>query len=200
MNNSAQKPGLRERKRRETLQRITDTGLKLFLSQGYEETTLDAIAEASGISRRTFFYYFKSKEEILLAWQSGTGAAIAAAIQEQTADKAPIDAVLDAILSLASQFDANELVAIERLLRSTEELRASKHAKYVQQEGAVFEALCAKWPQARRRDSLRLIAMASMGALRLAVDRWVEEGTKRPLAKHLRETFESLKAELGRQS
>ncbi len=63
--------GLRERKRRETLHRIAEQGLKLFLSNGYEATTLDAIAEAAGISRRTFFYYFKSKEEILLAWQDG---------------------------------------------------------------------------------------------------------------------------------
>lgn len=194
------KPGLRERKRRETLQRITDAGLKLFLSNGYEATTLDAIADAAGISRRTFFYYFKSKEEVLLAWQSGTGAAIAAAIHEQTADKAPIDAVLDAVLSLASQFDASELVAIEQLLRSTEQLRASKYAKYVQQEAAVFEALCGKWPQARRRESLRLVAMASMGTLRIAVDRWIEEGVKKPLTRHLREAFEILKAELKRDA
>ena len=48
--------GLRERKRRETLHRIAEQGLKLFLSNGYEATTLDAIAKAAGISRRTFFY------------------------------------------------------------------------------------------------------------------------------------------------
>ncbi len=59
--------GLRERKRRETLRRIAEEGLKLFLTNGYEATTLDEIAEAAGISRRTFFYYLKSKEEILLA-------------------------------------------------------------------------------------------------------------------------------------
>ena len=66
------KEGLRERKRLETLRRIAETGLKLFIAHGYEGTTLEAIAEAAGISRRTFFYYFKSKEEVLLAWQ-GSG-------------------------------------------------------------------------------------------------------------------------------
>ena len=59
--------GWRERKRRETLQRIAEMGLKLFIANGYEATTLEAIAAASGISARTFFYYFKSKEDILLA-------------------------------------------------------------------------------------------------------------------------------------
>ena len=43
--------GLRERKRRETSRRIAETGLKLFLKNGYENTTLDEIAAAAGISR-----------------------------------------------------------------------------------------------------------------------------------------------------
>ncbi len=38
--------------------------MKSFLAKGYQETTLDEIAAAAGISRRTFFYYFKSKNEI----------------------------------------------------------------------------------------------------------------------------------------
>jgi AcrR family transcriptional regulator len=50
--------------------RIAETGLRLFMTDGYENTTLEAIAEAAGISRRTFFYYFKSKEDIILVWQS----------------------------------------------------------------------------------------------------------------------------------
>ena len=41
--------------------------LKLFVKNSYDGTTLDAIAQAAGISRRTFFYYFKSKEDVLLA-------------------------------------------------------------------------------------------------------------------------------------
>ena len=72
--------GLRERKRRETRQRLAETGLKLFLEQGYEETTLDAIAEAAGVSRRTVFHYFDQKEDILLAWKSGFGQAMRDAI------------------------------------------------------------------------------------------------------------------------
>jgi AcrR family transcriptional regulator len=57
----AKKNGLRARKRRETRQRIAETGLKLFVRKGYDATTLEAIAAAAGISARTFFYYFKTK-------------------------------------------------------------------------------------------------------------------------------------------
>ena len=66
----AKKEGLRERKRRETLQRIAEVGLKLFSEHGYEATTLEAIAEAAGIPPRTFFYYFKTKDEVLQFWQA----------------------------------------------------------------------------------------------------------------------------------
>src|ERR1700732_3531567 len=68
----AKKNGLRARKRRETRQRIAKTGLKLFVRKGYDATTLEAIAAAAGISARTFFYYFKTKDEVLQFWQ-GSG-------------------------------------------------------------------------------------------------------------------------------
>ncbi|MEA1649516.1 TetR/AcrR family transcriptional regulator [Nitrospirillum sp. BR 11164] len=82
--------GLRDRKRRETMQRIADTGLKLFMENGFEATTLDAIAAAAGIARRTFFYYFKSKEDVLLAWQgSGFVEAIGPALRQEPTDQSP---------------------------------------------------------------------------------------------------------------
>ena len=65
--------GLREEKRQQTLKRITQTALGLFARHGYEATTLDMIAADAGISRRTFFHYFKSKDDILLSQQAGLG-------------------------------------------------------------------------------------------------------------------------------
>ncbi len=69
---------LRERKRRLTLDRIAEVGLKLFVEKGYEATTLDAIAAASGISRRTFFYYLEVEGRCLAGareWQLPAGSA-----------------------------------------------------------------------------------------------------------------------------
>ncbi|MGE6036642.1 TetR family transcriptional regulator, partial [Klebsiella pneumoniae] len=62
--------GVRERKRRETLRRITDAGVRLFIEKGFDGTTVDEVAAAAGISRRTFFHYFDSKDDILLSLQS----------------------------------------------------------------------------------------------------------------------------------
>src|SRR5476651_2002385 len=94
---------LRERKRQLTLDLITQTGLKLFKENGYETTTLDAIAAASGISRRTFFYYLKSKEDVLLAHDSGKFApALRPTFHKQSPKQSPIAAARKTFLALAS--------------------------------------------------------------------------------------------------
>jgi AcrR family transcriptional regulator len=184
--------GLRQRKRRETLQRITESALRLFADRGYEATTLDAIADASGISRRTFFYYFKSKEEILAAWQKGLPEAFRAAILRESPDQSPIDAVRNAHLELLTHYDAARALIIDRIIRSSDLLRASNQMKYLELERAAFEALCERWPQ-RTREELRVTAMVSVGALRLAIDAWAEEDGRRPLEDHLAEAFVHLK-------
>src|SRR5271169_1356170 len=183
---SPKKEGRRERKRLETLRRIAETGLKLFIAHGYEGTTLEAIAEAAGISRRTFFYYFKSKEEVLLAWQgSGFLEALRPAMLEESPHQAPLDAVRHCLLRLISRYETKEFIIVDRLLRSTEALRARKQAHFVEMEEALFAAMCELWPQPQRRTTLRMVAMVSMGAMRLAIEDWRQAGGKRSLADYL---------------
>jgi AcrR family transcriptional regulator len=59
-------PGLRERRRIRQKQAIQDDALKLFVANGYEQTTIDDIAHAAAISPRTFFRYFPTKEDVVL--------------------------------------------------------------------------------------------------------------------------------------
>jgi AcrR family transcriptional regulator len=56
---------VRDRKVEETRARITDAALTLFAGHGYAETTIDQIAEAAGVSRRTVFHHFATKDAIL---------------------------------------------------------------------------------------------------------------------------------------
>jgi len=190
--------GLRERKRRETLQRISEVGLSLFLTKGYDATTLDEIAAEAGISRRTFFYYFKSKDDIVLAYIGGFAEALGVIIKERGSAHSPLDSVQYAMVKLAGRFDTPKQLAIARFMRESEALRI-KRRNNLQLEQAVFEALCEVWPAKNRRTRLRLVAIASMGAMRVAVDSWLEQNGKQPLPKCFRDAFSNLKAEMCAQ-
>ncbi|MEP9353293.1 helix-turn-helix domain-containing protein [Xanthobacter sp. KR7-65] len=188
--------GVRERKRRETLARISDAAIRLFIAKGYEATTLDEIAAAAGISRRTFFYYFKSKDEILLSLQSGMGDTIADALRAGTPDLRPIDAVHEAVITACAPYAAADMIALDRLMRSSEAVQARKQASYIQHERTLFAALRERWPQPERETALRLVAMMSIGAIRLSLETLSREEGRRSLADLLNEAFTALKAEI----
>src|SRR5580698_10341958 len=144
--------GLRERKRQLTLERIAETGLKLFIENGYEATTLDAIAAASGISRRTFFYYLKSKEDVMLAHESGDiPRVLRPTFLEQSPDQRPIDAARKTFLTLASRYQSRESLLADKILRSTETLRLRKEALLVRMEDVLAEAMYDLWPDRGQR-------------------------------------------------
>lgn len=189
--------GRRERKRRETHRRVTDAALGLFAARGYEATTLDAIAEAAGIARRTFFHYFASKEAILAAWQSDLPEVFRAALLEEPTDQSPLDAVLRVHLKLAAHYDDGQAIAIDRIIRSNAHLQAGNQSKYLHLEQVTADALHRLWPQPERRGALRMIAMVSVGALRLAIERWSEGEGRQPLTAHLKKTFADLRAALS---
>ena len=184
---------LRERKRRVTLERIAETGLKLFIENGYEATTLDQIAAASGISRRTFFYYLKSKEDVLLAHESGNiPRLLRPTFLKQSPKQAPIDAARKTFLALASMYETRESVMADRILRSIETLRLRKEALHVQLEEVLAEAMYELWPDRTRRPALRLTAMMAMGTLRFAKDNWRKEDAAHPLTHYIDEAFDLL--------
>lgn len=187
----------RTRKRRETRQRISETGLRLFLAHGYEGTTLDAIAAEAGISRRTIFLHFKSKDDILFAWQEESWATLYADLLQTSPDVPPLDAVRDLVLRYIGHYTSEEMTAIDRLMRSSESLQSRKQAFYAAQEQTLYGILREVWRQPERRMALRMVAVVSVGAMRVATQAWNDQPEPRkPVAEFLREAFESLKLEL----
>lgn len=191
------KEGVRERKRREMYRRITDAGLKLFAEQGYEETTLEAIAEASGIARRTFFHYFSAKEEIILAWQKAVPGKLHAEIHRLGVNVSPAATVQMALTGLAAHMQPDIAVLIGKIVQSTQQLQLGNQAKFLRMEHAAYDALCGLWPDPARRVELRLAAMAGVGAMRLSIEDWVADGCSKPLTDHLMTNIGCLNTEIN---
>ncbi|HEY3783447.1 MAG TPA: helix-turn-helix domain-containing protein [Fimbriimonadaceae bacterium] len=181
--------GLRERKKRETLMRIAVAALKLFIQKGYDATTLDEIAAEAGIARRTFFYYFKSKEAILIAYlDNGLVRSVKPNLLAQPTDQTPVSAVHQSLEKFFGAKESKEAILVDKLFASTEAVRARMQSAYIEMEQAAFEALCEMYPK-EPRESLRMVAMMSIGATRVAKEAWRKDGGTRPFADYLNETF-----------
>lgn len=194
---SATSESARERKRRETRQRIADAGLRLFLTHGYEGTTLDAIAAEAGISRRTFFSYFNSKDDLLFAWQEAGWQEMNAELLEASPDERPLDAVRDIMLRYIARYSEEDMESLDRVLRSIGSITSRKQAFYAEQERALFATLCQVWRQPERRMGLRMVAMASIGAMRVATQARGERLEERTsIARLLTDAFDALGSEV----
>lgn len=187
----------RERKKHETRQRIAETGLRLFLAHGFDGTTLDVIATEAGISRRAFFSYFKSKDDIVMFWQDAGWASMRADLLKTSPDVPPLEAVRDLMIRYMSSYTTDEMTAIDTLMRSSESLLSRKQAFYAEQEQALFTTLCEVWRQPERRTALRMIAIVSIGALKLATQTWNDPSrTPSPMAEVFQSAVDALASEL----
>ncbi len=79
----AARTGLRARKKAVTRQAISDEATRLFLERGFEAVTLAEVAEAAGVSVKTIFNYFGSKEELFLDREDLLHEAILAAVRDR---------------------------------------------------------------------------------------------------------------------
>lgn len=193
---SATRTGVRERKHDATRQRIAETALALFLAHGYTGTTLDAIAAGAGISRRTFFSYFNSKDEIILAWQTAEWNAVLAELRNVSPDEAPLDAVRKTLMTHISQYQSEQMRTLDQVMRSSETLLSRKAATYALQEETLYALLCEVWRQPYRQPALRSVAMIAVGAMRLAIDAWSKQTDQRSPAEYLEDAFDHLKREI----
>ncbi|UXY17503.1 TetR/AcrR family transcriptional regulator [Streptomyces cynarae] len=114
-----------DRTRQLASQEILETALRLFTEQGYDETTIAQIAREAGVSQRTLFRYFGTKEDLLSGDQARFGQVLTDTISEQPAEVGVWEALRAGIAAVLSLHDSRER-ALERfrLLHNTASLRA----------------------------------------------------------------------------
>jgi AcrR family transcriptional regulator len=124
-------PGLRERKKQRTRERIVEAAFELFDQRGFEGTTIADIADAADIAPRTFFAYFPSKDDVVFHDFEAKHAMVASWLDEREPGTNAIDALRAGIAGATAGMDresAREKRCRTRLVRENESLAAhSQH-------------------------------------------------------------------------
>ena len=167
--------GLRDRKKEQTRTALVRAGLHLMTRDGYQAVTAAAIAEAVGVSRATFFNYFSSKEQLVLAadreqLRSQMARALSAHDPTSSARDALRSAVGDMLAdqrwTLAPEDEL--LTAKVQLLTDVPSLRATFLGELAELQHDWTELLVTEYPSTTRTEAAALIG-ALVGAISHAV-------------------------------
>ena len=180
---SVKPPGTRERRRRELELDLRESALQLFAERGYDDTSVHEIAERAGVSRRTFFRYFKSKEDLLFSGDPGFTLIVPRAEFERAAEQADLGGA-----------DLSDLTAVGALLESYVPALEARRERLIAFRAAVASsaalrgrtldsyAFVERWIQATVRsarpvDPSTAAVLGRLGAamLNLATERWVAD-------------------------
>ena len=170
--------GLRERNRRKTMATLEAAALRLFAERGFDAVTIDEIAAAAEVSRRTFFRYYPTKEAVLFPDSSDRREHVRQALAEVQPGESALAAVRRALMSLAAFYGDDR----ERLLKRNAIMvgHAGLEARYLAQQRWAEEALTglmAEWLGVDPEEDLRpsVVAATALAAVRVAMAAWMQD-------------------------
>lgn len=188
---------VRERRRLATLETISDAAYDLFASQGFEGTTIEDIATAAGISARTYFRYFRTKEEaVLTSYFEFSDTILAWLEQDHLGDVVPSleEAVQKAMALIDSDPRARErLLRSRRLIADEPALQAAEADADAQAARAFAQLLQHRTTHPLPPVEAQLVSRITVGVALVAMEHWsmlVREGTQRA---SLAEVYEQMR-------
>ena len=168
--------GLRERKKRATREALREAALRLAVEHGPNNVRVDDIAEAAGVSPRTYNNYFASREQaIVAAVTAEREARVAAAVAARPPDVRLADAVVDAIVEQYT--DPGERGRdVLLLITDSPTLRDAFVGTAAEIEQPLAVAISARLPDADEQ-SARVLAASVAAAVRIGLQRWLPSAT-----------------------
>lgn len=173
------KPGLRERKKQQTREKIAEVALRLFAERGYDHTTLAEIAEAADVSPRTIFAYYESKEDILFCDEPALFEQLEQTLRQRPPGATTVDALRDFLSSLGPPDEGTRLR--KQLITANEHLRLSERARMGPVEELIADSI-ARDLDAGPDDVRPLLIAASVTAAFGAVRERLLEGSPEPIS------------------
>jgi TetR/AcrR family transcriptional regulator, regulator of mycofactocin system len=185
--------GLREQKKAEARVAIVAAALRLFQKRGFADVTIDEIAELAHVSRRTFFRYFPTKEDVVLERRRQQLATFREALT--TLEGSASEVVLEAFARVAADYQKNEtrILSERALLASARDLRVRDLEIDREFEREIVEAVVARTSRrANDQRAARFFAAAAMGVVRVVIDEWAEAGGRADIAALGRDALDAI--------
>ncbi len=197
MNETATAPGLRHRKKDRTRANLQAAAIDLFFVQGFDTTTIDEIAAKADVSQRTFFRYFKTKEDVMFSDAHVDLETAQRLLSAGPADQPIIERIRAVVIGLADGFSAEYLgeeFKRHKVIQTTPSLLARQTENSRNNESLLFDAL--------KRPGLddtfvRLVIAASIAALRVAMETWLANDAKEDLTQMAVKMLDGLSTGLG---
>jgi AcrR family transcriptional regulator len=186
--------GLRERNKLRRHEQITEAALRLFAERGFEGTTIDEIAAAADVSRRTFFRYFARKEDVIVDWKRRTADELRDALDARPPGEAPLEAVHRALATVAAGYGEQPELALGlmRVFESGPDLRAG--ADYPAWDAVLTDGVARRAGVDPLRDPMpRLVVTVGFAVFSATVQSWAESGGSGHLLAQLDEGFAALR-------
>jgi AcrR family transcriptional regulator len=174
--------GLRERKKLKLRRTIQAEALRLFGTQGYEQTTVEQIAEGAETSTTTFYRYFPTKEDVVL--DDDFDALIAVTVASRPAGEPLPDTIRAAAAAVvaAGEADRELVIARLRLMAAVPALDARYAGEERNTIGLLTGLLADRTGRPADDYQLALTAAALVAVLFTAARRWAAEYGATPLA------------------
>jgi AcrR family transcriptional regulator len=118
--------GLRDLKKQQTRTAIADTALRLFMKRGFDHVTVAEVAEAAGVSEKTVFNYFPSKEDLFFDEIDEREAALVTAIRERRPDESILAALRRNQLAGCGRMCSAGFAGFARLIEESPALRVKE--------------------------------------------------------------------------
>ncbi|MFI5952168.1 TetR family transcriptional regulator [Cryptosporangium sp. NPDC051539] len=178
--------GLRERTRLAVRREIAVTAEALFVERGFEATTIDDIAAAVGMSQRSVFRYFASKEAIVLGKFDLVAEQMIGVLRARPAGEpvwTSLHHVLGVLTAVAAEPGRDELVEpIHRMIFESPDLFAGYLQKLQVLQDALVQVLLERAPVAADDPAPRALTGAAFACLVAAQRTWLASGAQSSFA------------------
>ncbi len=169
--------GLRERKKARTREAIIDAALDLFERNGYDDTTIEDIAAAAEVSPRTFFRYFDSKLELIMARTGSKNPDLGPLLAERPAGEGLLDSLREILRSQLDVQMGDPLVLREmQVMLSTPSLRNMAREHFYEEEAGMAVMVAERLGLNEDDLAARVIASMIASALWATVNCWIADG------------------------